>query len=314
MTRHLLDLAELSTSDLLEIIDLARVPAGHELSQQSVAMFFEKPSGRTRNATEMAVVDLGGHPVMITQGEVGIDTRESAEDVARTLGSFHRILAARVNDHGVLVRMKEALSSPPWNVSVVNLLSDVSHPCQAIADVLTMLDEFGDGRSMSALHGKRLCYVGDANNVTLSLAQASLQLGIDVRIAAPQGYQFSSEVLDDLADLGASAGASVLQTSDLAEAADNADVLYSDVWTSMGQEAEHDQRLNDLSGYGIDAALLAYANPDAVVLHCLPAHRGEEITDEVLEGPQSRIWQQVAHRRTAMRGVFRWLLSDGEGS
>ena len=128
MTRHLLDLAELSTSDLLEIIDLARVPAGHELSQQSVAMFFEKPSGRTRNATEMAVVDLGGHPVMITQGEVGIDTRESAEDVARTLGSFHRILAARVNDHGVLVRMKEALSSPPWNVSVVNLLSDVSHP------------------------------------------------------------------------------------------------------------------------------------------------------------------------------------------
>jgi ornithine carbamoyltransferase len=273
-------------------------------------MVFEKPSARTRNSTEMATVDLGGHPVMITSAEVGIGVRESAEDVARTLGSFHRVVAARVFDHQTLVKMRAVLDDGGWDVSVVNLLSDRSHPCQALADVLTILDEFGGGADLSAIAGRRICYVGDANNVTLSLAQAALQLGIDVSIAAPTAYQLSAEQVRDLAALAAP-GSVLVQTEDPAEAAAGADVLYTDVWTSMGQEAEQEQRRRDLQGYSIDRSLLELAGSDAIVLHCLPAHRGEEITAEVVEGPSSRVWRQVAHRRTAMRGILRWLVAGG---
>ena len=307
MTRHLLDLNDLGPSGVLEVLALCSPERGSALRDLSVAMVFEKPSARTRNSTEMAVVDLGGHPVMITDAEVGIDRRETAEDVARTLGCYHQIIAARVNDHHVLERMRTALDSQHGGVSVVNLLSDFSHPCQGLADALTILDEFGPSPA-----GRTVAYVGDANNVTVSLAQVALALGMDVRVAAPQGYQLDEATLSMINEFGSSTGAAITQMTDPFEAANGADVLYTDVWTSMGQEAEREQRLVDLASYVINEELVKAASPEAIVLHCLPAHRGEEITHEAMEGAQSRVWAQAAHRRTAMRGVFRWVRGEGK--
>lgn len=300
MATHLLDLADLGPEGVRTVLALCAPELGTELGGSSVAMVFEKPSARTRNSTEMAVVDLGGHAVMITDAEVGIDVRETAEDVARTLGCYHQTIAARVRDHKVLERMRDALEAQFGTVSVINLLSDYSHPCQGLADALTILDEFDDPA------GRKVAYVGDSNNVTLSLAQAALSLGMEMTIASPEGYQPDAAALEAITSFGA-----VTVTSDVSEAARNASVLYTDVWTSMGQEAERAQRLNDLAGYSIDEALLDQAASDAIVLHCLPAHRGEEISAGALEGPQSRIWAQAAHRRTAMRGVFRFTRGAG---
>ena len=305
-TRHLLDLEDAGAQGIAEILSLCSPERGRDLAGLSAALVFEKPSARTRNATEMAVVDLGGHAIVINDAEVGIDQRETAEDVARTLGCYHQLLAPRVHDHGVLERMAAALDAQGSGVSVINLLSDRSHPCQGLADALTMCEEFGSGTS-----GRRVAYIGDANNVTRSLAQASLSLGMDVIVAAPESYQLAPTDVDTLSSF-ASAGATLSVTSDPYEAAKGASVLYTDVWTSMGQETEREQRLRDFAGYSIDEALCAVATDDAVVLHCLPAHRGEEIAASTLEGPRSRIWQQAAHRRTAMRGVFRWVRSSGQ--
>jgi ornithine carbamoyltransferase len=273
------------------------------LGGQGVALLFEKPSARTRNSTEMAVVDLGGHPVYIQGTEVGLDTRESAEDVARTLGCYHRVVCARVFDHGVLGRMATALDRSGFDVPVVNLLSDAAHPCQAVADVLTLREALG------ALQGRVLAYVGDSNNMARSLAKAVLLEGMDVRIASPAGYAFSA---GELAGLQAFAdqvgrGGNVQLTDDPGQAAKGAAALYTDVWTSMGQEEEQAIRRTAFAGFTVDDALVDQAAADAVVLHCLPAHRGEEITDAVLEGPRAVVWRQAAHRRTAMRGILAWV-------
>ena len=306
MTRHLLDLSDLGASGVATLARLAGATS-RPLTGSSVAMVFEKPSARTRNATEMAVVDLGGHPVMITDAEVGIDRRETAEDVVRTLACYHRIVAARVNDHRVLDRMRATLGTARIDVSLVNLLSDHSHPCQAIADVLTLADEYG---GLDALAGRTLTYVGDANNVTVSLAQAMLAMGVNIRVAAPTGYQLTEEMATSIEAFGLH-GATLTLLDDPVAAASGADVLYADVWTSMGQEAEADVRRHDLATFTIDQHLLDSASPEAIVLHCLPAHRGEEISHEVLEGSSSRVWRQAAHRRTAMRGVLRWIMGEG---
>ncbi len=305
MTRHLLDLNDLGPSGIATVARLAGA-ASKPLAGASVAMVFEKPSARTRNSTEMAVVDLGGHPVMITDAEVGIDRRETAEDVVRTLACYHRVVAARVNDHQVLERMRSTLGAARIDVGLINLLSDRSHPCQAVADVLTLADEHGGA---GALSGRTVTYVGDANNVTVSLAQAMLALGVTIRVAAPKGYQLTSEMVSAIEAFSVD-GAVLAQFEDPSEAAVGADALYTDVWVSMGQEAEAEVRRRDLAAYTIDQHLVDLAAPDAIVMHCLPAHRGEEISHDVLEGPSSRVWRQAAHRRTAMRGVLRWIMGE----
>jgi ornithine carbamoyltransferase len=280
------------------------VPARRILDGDGVALFFEKPSARTRNSTEMAVVDLGGHPVYIQGSEVGVDERETAEDVARTLACYHRIICGRVFDHGVLTRMANALTRGGVDVPVVNLLSDDAHPCQAVADMITLREAVGQ------LGGRTLAYVGDANNVARSLAKAAALEGMEVRVASPEGYGFSG---DELARLQAFAddagrGGTVQLTDDPAQAAKGAAAIYTDVWTSMGQEVERAARLAAFDGFTVDEALVEQAAADAVVLHCLPAHRGEEISAAVLEGPRSLVWQQAAHRRTAMRGILAWVM------
>jgi ornithine carbamoyltransferase len=309
-TRHFLDIDDLSPDELDDVLDLAvrpDVPA--VLAGAGVALVFEKPSARTRNSTEMAVFGLGGHPVYIQGSEVGIDQRESAEDVARTLACFHRILCARVMDHATLVRMAAALDGQGVAVPVVNLLSDRSHPCQVVADLLTLRDVLG----RRDLAGRSLAYVGDANNVCRSLVKGAVTVGMDVRVAAPVGYDFTPDEVSALESVAAAAGrgGSLAVGGDPYAAADGADALYTDVWTSMGQEAEATARREAFGGFMVDDALVAAARPGAAVLHCLPAHRGEEIAASVVDGLQSAVWVQAAHRRTAMRGLFAWLLGAG---
>ena len=306
--RHVLEVDDLGPDGLAAVLGLAAAdPAAlpRTLAGRGVALVFEKPSARTRNSSELATVALGGHPVHIQGSEVGIDTRESAEDVARTLACFHHVLCARVMDHRTLERMRDALDAGGVAVPVVNLLSDRAHPCQALADLLTLRQCFG-----AAVAERPVAYIGDANNVWHSLALAASMAGIPTRVASPDGFGPTS---DDVA-LVRSFGGDLLVTDDPAEAADGAAALYTDVWTSMGQEDERAARLAAFAGFTIDGALLDRAAPDAVVLHCLPAHRGEEISADVVDGPRSVVWQQAANRMHAMRGLLAWVTADAEAS
>lgn len=292
--RHLLEIDDLAPEELRAIVDIGKQPFQDlepVLERQGVACYFEKPSARTRNSTEMAVVQLGGHPVYITDAEVGIDKRETAEDVTRTLACYHRAVCARVFDHGLLERMA-ALNVIP----IVNLLSDGAHPLQAIADVLTVEAEFG------SVVGATVAYVGDSNNVTRSLALAVGMLGGTVRIASPPGYQFSERDRDRLA----AAGVEPEYLDRPAEAVKGADVVYTDTWISMGQEAQTQQKLKDFEGFQVDERLMA-VDDRAVFMHCLPAHRNEEVTDAVLDGDRSRIWPQAANRLNSARAVLQWI-------
>lgn len=296
MTRHLLDIDDLTPEELREVLDMARLPdPPRVLDGRGMALVFEKPSARTRNSMEMAVVQLGGHPVTIRPDEIGIDTRESAEDVAHTLACYHAAIGARVFEHEKLVRMA-AVSAVP----VVNMLSDESHPLQALADLLTMEDEFG------TLAGRSIAYVGDANNVARSLALAAGAVGMHVRLASPPGYQFDDVSLDRLRG----AGVDPLVTSRPDEAVDGADVVYTDVWASMGQETEALDRRKAFEGFTVDDRLMSMTSPTGVFLHCLPAHRGEEVAGEVVDGARSRVWPQAANRMHAARGLLAWLLQQ----
>ena len=320
MIRHFLDVDDLSCDELDDVLATAAVPVAEApkvLAGRGAALVFEKPSARTRSSTELAVVGLGGHPVYIQGPEVGIDERETAEDVARTMACYHAVLCARVLDHSTLTRMAGTMDdlsptgpgSPdgdagfPGPVPVVNLLSDRAHPCQALADLLTLRQVFGD------VEGRTVAYIGDANNVWRSLALATAMSGIVLRTASPEGYEPDA---DDVARV-ARLGGDVEVTTDPMEAATGADALYTDVWTSMGQEDEGERRRQAFAGFTVTAELVGCAAPDAVVLHCLPAHRGEEITAEVLEGPRSVVWRQAANRTHAVRGLLGWLLRPGAG-
>jgi ornithine carbamoyltransferase len=287
VSRDLLTLAELDAAALREILALSERPdLGRPLAGKGVALVFQKPSARTRNSMEMAVVQLGGHPVYIQKEEVGLGTRESAEDVARTLACYHALIAARVKDHRDLERMAAATEAP-----VLNMLSDSDHPLQGIADLLTIKQLLG------RIEGARIAYVGDAdNNVARSLAQGCALVGAELVLAAPEGYGLSD------------APASVRQVVDPAEAVEAADIVYTDVWVSMGQDGEAEARHEMLRPYQVDAALLDRA-PNAWFLHCLPARRGEEVAAAVIDGPRSAVWRQAENRMHTARGAMAWMLA-----
>ena len=259
-------------------------------------MLFEKPSARTRASTEMAVVGLGGHPIYVRPEEVGLGVRESVADVARTFAGFCSVIAARVFDHATLEEMAAVVDVP-----VVNLLSDRAHPTQAVADFLTLRELFG------ALEGRRLVYVGDGNNVTASLAYAAALSGVELTVASPPGYELDDLTVERVRNLGGT----VELVADPYEAVVGADAVYTDVWTSMGQEAEHTARLAAFAGYTVDDALLSVAGEQAWFLHCLPAHRGEEVAASVIDGPRSVVWQQAANRMHAARAVLAHLVGGG---
>ena len=305
MTRHFITIDQLSDSDLSSIYSLAATPYDDEtLKGQGVALVFERPSLRTRASSSSAVHELGGYATFFGDEEIGLDTRESAEDVGRTLVEMYSIAAMRVRNHDVFERIRRATTE---RMSLVNLLSNVAHPTQAVADVLTIADHFANG-DVNALRGLHVSYVGDATNVARSLATALLRLGVNVTVGAPAGYQLSPGGEEDPAGV---VGAGQLRFSDDAhDAVKGADVVYTDAWVSMGFEEETAQRRLDLQSFRVDDDLMRSAGKEAVLLHCLPAHRGDEITDEVLDSARSLVWRQVYHRRSAMLGVLRWIKEE----
>ena len=282
----ILTVADLGREGLGEILALSELPdLGLPLAGKGVALVFQKPSARTRNSMEMAVFQLGGHPVYIQKDEVGLGTREPAEDVARTLACYHAVIAARVMDHRDLEAMAAATPKP-----LLNLLSDREHPLQALADLLTVRQLLG------RLEGARIAYVGDGdNNVCRSLAEACSRLGIELRIASPEGYGLSG------------APPNVAQCADPAEAVEGADIVYTDVWVSMGQDEEAEARVKAFEPYRVDEALMARCE-NARFLHCLPARRGEEVDAAVIEGPRSAVWLQAENRMHTARGALAWLM------
>ena len=281
----LLSIADLDETGFAEILALSeRADLGAPLAGKGVALVFQKPSARTRNSTEMAAVQLGAHPVYIQKEEVGLGTRESAEDVARTLACYHAIIAARVIDHGDLVRMAAATETP-----VLNLLSDTDHPLQALADLLTVKQLLG------RIEGARIAYVGDAdNNVARSLASACVLAGAELTLASPEAYALTDPPYG------------VRHVVDPAEAVAGAQFVYTDVWVSMGQDGEAEARGAALAAYRVDEALMARSD-DAWFLHCLPARRGEEVAAGVIDGPRSAVWTQAENRMHTARGVLAWL-------
>jgi ornithine carbamoyltransferase len=291
--RHLLDIDDLTPGEVRAVLDLADRPDRPPLLVgRGVALLFEKPSARTRHSTEMAVVQLGGHPITVRPDEVGLDQRESVEDVTRTLACYHAALCARVFDHRHLERMA-AVSSVP----VVNLLSDRGHPLQALADLLTLRQHTG---SLDL----RIAWVGDFSNVARSLALGASLVGATFAFAGPEGYGPSAHDVARVVELGGRIDVS----TDPREAVAGAQCVTTDTWYSMGQEAETAERRAAFAGYTVDEALLDAAAADAVFLHCLPAHRGEEVAAAVIDGPRSLVWPQASNRMHTARGALAFLL------
>ncbi len=295
MTRHLLDIASLSASELRRILALSTnesTVASKPLQDKGVALIFEKPSNRTRHSMEMAVVALGGHPIYTRGEEVGFDTREPVEDIARIMAGYHAVLAARVFSHSVVERMA-AVSAVP----VINMLSDVAHPLQALADVITMEEHVGPIADIT------VAWVGDYNNVARSLGEAVCLLGGTFSLGCPREYNAPEAELQRLAQLGGN----VRQSTDPSVAVTGANVVHTDTWISMGQEAESASRRQIFADYCVSAALLPHG---AKFMHCMPAHRGEEVTAEVFDGPSSLVIEQGHHRLTAARGAIAWVLEN----
>ncbi|HEV3187942.1 MAG TPA: ornithine carbamoyltransferase [Acidimicrobiales bacterium] len=305
MTRHFTAIDQLSDAELDSIYTLATTPFDDEtLKGQGVALIFERPSLRTRASSSSAVHELGGYATFFGDEEIGLDRRESAEDVARTIAEMYTIAALRIRQHGVFARMRTATNE---RLSLVNLLSDVAHPTQAVADVLTIADEFAQG-DVNGLAGLSVAYVGDATNVTRSLAVALLRLGVNVTVGAPEGYQLASGGAEDPMAVN---GPGLLRLTDSAhDAVVGANVVYTDAWVSMGFEEESARRRFDLADFQVNAPLMSLTDEHAILMHCLPAHRGDEVTNEVLDSEQSRVWRQVFHRRSAMMGVLRWIKGE----
>jgi ornithine carbamoyltransferase len=289
----LLAISDLTSERLVGMLDLGRsVKADPEsyrtaLAGKSIGLFFQKQSLRTWVSCDVAAIQLGIHPIVIRNDQTGMGSRETPEDVGRVLERYLDLLAMRVFDHGDLVSIDAVTSMP-----VVNLLSDLEHPCQAVADIMT-LAEHRDPR------GSTIAYVGDGNNVCHSLILGAVMAGATVRVASPSGYEPSPEVLELARRHG-----EVSVTDDPAEAVVGVDAVYTDVWASMGQEEEASLRRRHFAGYQVDAALFAKAADDAVFLHCLPAHRGEEVADDVIDHPRSRVFDQAENRLHAFKAIL----------
>lgn len=301
MVRSVLTIADLAASEIGQVLDLALQTkggadsGGKPLAGKTALLIFQKPSLRTRVSFELAVDNLGGRALYLSPPEVGLSERESPEDVGGVAGRYCDLIICRTFDQRNLERLASSSGVP-----VINALSDWEHPCQALADVLTIREHGGTA-------GRSLAYVGDGNNVARSLATAAAGEGMDVRIASPSGYELDEASIAVASRRGSTAGGSVTATADPNEAVSGADVVYTDTWTSMGQELETKQRLEAFIGYQVDVDLVGQASPEACVMHCLPAHRGEEITDEVLDGPQSIVLDQAENRLHAQQALLAWL-------
>ncbi len=305
--QHFLDISDFSTAELWQFLNKAKAlkdewqTGGNRpiLKGKILGMIFQKPSLRTRVSFEVGMLHLGGEVLYLSPAEIGLGKRESVPDIARVMSGYVDGIMARVFDHQHVLQLAKYGSVP-----VINGLSDYSHPCQALADVFTIWEHFG------RIEGLTVAYVGDGNNVANSLAIAAVTLGANFSIATPPGYELPVEAMTKVKKLAQEHGVAVTVTHDPVAAVTGADVIYTDVWTSMGQEAETEQRLKIFPPYQVNSELVAHANPEAIVMHCLPAHRGEEITDEVADGPQSKLFPQAENRLHAQKGILALLLAD----
>ncbi len=286
---------------LLAALRLSKEPAAvpQALKGSSIGLLFEKPSLRTRVSCETACVHLGAHPLQLRGEELQLKRGETASDTARVLSGYLQLLLGRVKEHSLLQALAESSSIP-----IVNGLSDLFHPLQSLADLLTLYQEFGPD-----LAGKKLVYLGDGNNVCASLALAGVMAGMQVVAASPKRFQLSGSILEELNELASRCGGSFAQTESPRDAVRNANALYTDVWASMGDEGQESDRMATFAAYQLNEELLEQAHPTAIALHCLPAHRNEEISAAVLEGPRSRVFRQAHNRLPATAALFLFLLA-----
>jgi ornithine carbamoyltransferase len=303
MERDYLSVDDLSPEELGQILDLSEKvkadPASYAgaLEGRSIALVFEKASTRTRVSFEVGVFQMGGHPLVLSTSDLQLGRGETIEDTGRVLSRYVDAIVLRTFEQERLEVLAGSASVP-----VVNSLSDFEHPCQALADLLTVRERFG------SLEGRMLSYLGDGNNVAHSLLLAGAKAGMGVRVATPPGFEPIPQVVHRAAEIAAGTGGSVEVMADPRAAATGADVLYTDVWASMGQEAEAEDRALVFPAFQVNQQLVDAASPEAIVLHCLPAHRGQEITDEVIDGPHSRVWDQAENRLHTQKALLLFLL------
>ena len=301
---NLISIADLSGEDILRLIQSAeafrarRGRHGQPLEGKSLAMIFEKPSTRTRVSLEVAAWELGGHPLYLSANELQLGRGETIADTARVLSRYVHGITARVHSHGTVLQLAEHASVP-----VINALSDWEHPLQILADLQTIRQNF------QALDGLQIGWIGDGNNVCNSLILASAILRMEITVASPPGYGPKAEILEEARALGGSPR--VVEEPE--EAAGGADVLVTDTWVSMGDEAEEAERLRVFGRYQINSQLMDLAGDGAIALHCLPAHRGQEITDEVMDGPRSRVFDEAENRMHTSKAVMAWLMGEKRG-
>jgi ornithine carbamoyltransferase len=301
--RDLLSVDDLSPSELGSVLDLsakAKAQPGdyaERLAGRAVAMIFEKPSTRTRVSFEMAVASAGGHPVPVSSTELQLGRGETIEDTGRVLSRYVDAIVLRTFEQERLEVLAGAASVP-----VVNALSDFEHPCQCLADLLTVHEAKGD------LAGRTITYLGDGNNVTHSLMLGGAKAGMHVRAGTPPGFEPIPQVVQRASEIAAETGGSITVTHDPVAASRDADVLYTDGWASMGREEEAEERALVFPAYALDRQKVEVAKPDVTVMHCLPAHRGQEITDEVIDGPFSVVWDQAENRMHTQKALLLWLL------
>jgi ornithine carbamoyltransferase len=302
--KHFLSIASQTGADLQTLVKRAsmakrgEIELGDRLAGRQVALIFEKPSTRTRVSFEAAVTSMGGAAIVLRPEEMQLGRGETLEDTGRVLGSYVDAIVLRTSDHRRLERLAEVSGVP-----VINALSDSEHPCQCLADLLTIQERCG------ALEGVILAYVGDGNNVAISLMLGACLVGMDIHVATPEGYAPPPAAVTMAESFAERSGASISVGRDPSAAVAGADVVYTDVWTSMGHEEEATQRSDAFSGFIVDESLMSAAGPEAIAMHCLPAHRGQEISAEVIDGPRSAVWYQAANRLHAQRALLDHLLS-----
>ncbi|MEN6570454.1 MAG: ornithine carbamoyltransferase [Anaerolineaceae bacterium] len=305
MKKDFLAVSDFTPEALQEMLDLAvalkkeHFTSGNQplFKGKVLAMVFQKPSLRTRMSFDMAMRHMGGDALYISPAEIGLGQRESIADVARVMSGYVQVIMARVFEHAHVLELAKWASVP-----VINGLSDYNHPCQAMADALTIIEKFG------SLKGLNVTYIGDGNNVAVSLMHICSKLGANFTIAAPEGYDITPRAIDDARVFAAQSGSKLAFLRDPHEAVKQAHVIYTDTWTSMGQEAESEKRKNVFPPYQVNQKLVSEADKDVIVMHCLPAHRGQELTDEVADGPHSVIFPQAHNRLHAQKAVLVKLL------
>jgi len=308
MSRDFLSMVDVSAPELEHLLDLAEATKSDpgrfatRLAGKAVATIFEQPSTRTRVSLDVAIASVGGHPVNLSSQELPLGRGETIEDSGRVLSRYVDAIVLRTTGHERLEFLAAAADVP-----VINSMSDFEHPCQCLADLMTIRER------RRGLAGLTLTYLGDGNNVAHSLLLGGALAGMHVRVATPVGFEPIPQVVHHAEEITAGTGGSVTITNDPVASAAGADVLYTDVWASIGHEVEEDERALVFPPYRIDRAAVERANPDVVVLHCLPAHRGQEITDEVIDGPHSAVWDQAENRLHTQRALLLWLLgADGD--